>query len=155
MENGTHVSRHPLDFESLQPGSVITIPELERILMCKKGTDNYAFGVLSLRKQIIAELSRINRPCSVRSKHGTLEILDAPQSSQYENNRFVLGIRKLRRALKQMLQVPINRLTTEQRIEHDRNLTTNSRTFQGAMMGRRGQLKLKEHIGPQSKLLDE
>ena len=132
-------NRHPnIDYMALQKGDVIGIEELEKITHKQVGTDAYDLAVMGIRKRILDEREDL----TVVHDHDTLRILTDPEASTYNDTRFKRSIRVMCESNNRLIQVDTSQFNKELSDKHLRRIELNSRTYQAAMLGRRGKLTL-------------
>jgi len=145
MNEQVEVSRSPLDIEGLKKGDVISVDDLVKIVGHEVGTEKYAFGLLGLREKIMQDKAAMGDPVTVRVCKGNLEVLSDEMSSQYNDNRFKSHISKMLTTHGRMMQVDDSNLDEKTKKLHEKRMTKNGLTIQGALMGRRGELKLESY----------
>jgi len=115
------VTRFPVDFESLQKGSVLKREYLERVFMVTADHANeYRFCLLTLRDQIMKELEKQGRPVTVIARHNDLVILTDQEAAAHNPLEFKRGARKMTRAHKRTLAVDISQLSHEEKLRWGR-----------------------------------
>ena len=131
---------HPLDFDALRKGDVITIEEIERITGCKSDTTAYALKSMSLCEKIMVAKENHGDPVVAKVDKLAIRILLDHEAAVYCDGTFRAGLRKMGRGCERQSKVDTRQLTSEQIAKHERRLEVNSRTLQGAFMGRAGKL---------------
>lgn len=136
----------PLDFDGLKKGDVISIEVIERIANCKCDTTDYALKAMALAEKIMCVKKEHLEPVTAKVEKGTIRILLDHEATVYNDKTVRAGLRKIGRGCERMSEVDTRQLTGEQHNKHLRRLEVNSRTFQGALMGRRGELPGKQKV---------
>lgn len=137
------VRYHPIDFDALRKGDVITVEQLERITGYQYGTRKFDLAVLALREQITRELHDRNYPITVASENGSLKILTDEEAAAYNPQMFRHGFRKLLRAHRRLMNVDATQLNSEQREALERNIVVQGKMISAARSSR--QIALQSH----------
>ncbi len=145
MSEQVKARRSPLDIEGLKKGDVIVADDLVKIIGHEAGSEKYAFGLLGLREKIMQDKAAMGDPVTVRVCKGNLEVLSDVLSSQYNDKRFKGHMGKLLTTHGRLMQVDDSEFDEKTKKLHDKRLNKNGLTIQGALMGRRGKLKLEPY----------
>lgn len=113
---------HPLDIESLNPGDVISVEQIEEITQSKSGTTAYSYAVQGLRSRIEKERRRIGRPITARQLRGALVICTPSDQLRVAGNRSKEAARKLRKTHTILIETRVEGLTEDEMKAHERLL---------------------------------
>lgn len=142
----TDARRTPLDFDSLDKGSVVTREEIECIYNCKFGTTEYSIRAMKLAETIEKELEARNLYVTVKQENGALVILDDTTASRYNAGQAMLAFSRMARRHHKLQQVDVAKLTDEDRTRHARGIMVIGTMLLAARKAKREALKALPHI---------
>ena len=131
-------NRHPIDCDTLNKGDVISVDVLQKITKKPQGSQEYAFKLMSLQSFIHDKRADL----TVRIDHDTIRILTDKESSEYNDQVFKMGMRKMKTSNGRLLMVDYSGFSDDEKQRHLRKIEVNSRTYQATILGRRGKLIL-------------
>lgn len=120
----------PLDVSKLQPGSVISVEEIERITGISRDAAAYSLEALRLTRWIEQMLLSEGRKMSLCQVRGAIRCLTDNESSDYNARGFVHGLRKAVRCNVRMSWIDPNNLTQNERRKHLQRQEFQSRILQ-------------------------
>ena len=124
------VIKFPLDFDTLDKGSVIPQSKIEEILGKKANEPGYQFELLELRNRILSELAHRGKKVAIKQDHGDLVILNDGEASVY---LFTWEIRHLRGYMRKhdtLLAVDSTKLSLDEKVEHRKRIEISSKYAQ-------------------------
>ncbi len=121
-----HVSKYPIDVDSLHKGQVITLDELEALTGFARSHDRFRTAVLT-----ILEYVNDHTPMTASYRKDGLHILTDSVASGYNNNRFEAGLRHSRKRHHKAAEVDMGNLTESEARQHVRNLANQGRIIAG------------------------
>lgn len=117
--------KYPIDVTALEKGQIITIGQLEEIMMIKPADyQKWQFGLLQLRKFIESRTE-----FSVKSTADGLRILTDSEAFAYNHRRFNNHLDGAERRFIRNKLVDSENLTPEERMLHSSNLMNESRSM--------------------------
>lgn len=122
-----NAEKYPLDFDELKKGDVITRVEIDSIIDAEKGTEKYAFELMSFISEINRELRLRGKDCVVCQVKGEIHILTDEEASRYTTRKFELSLAKAFKAHFQKLQIDRTKLNDLQQKDHDRQVINQGR----------------------------
>lgn len=136
---GRHMSE--FDFNAIRRGDVIERREMERILATDGGPvtsdADYNFRVHLWVQNAQRKLRKLGKPMTLRTEKGDVYVLNDADASEHNTRMFGVALRKARRRHRMLLDVDRRRLSAEERLEHERAVTTQAAILQGMSVGRR------------------
>lgn len=129
--------KDPIDFDSIEKGSVISRYELVKILG-KCEDYEFQYRLVGFSEYVRKELWNRGKHFTVRIKDFTIEILSDEEASDYNTDHFSKGLKKLRKAHRQILAVDSSEFASEQRQRHDRAIVVQAAILSGIRESRRG-----------------
>lgn len=138
----TEAKRFPVDVTELKKGDIITAEEIQRFISAPIDSRDWNFALLGLCQWIMQEREGIGEPVTACVRDGVVSILTDEEAAEYNNRYFFHGFKRMFRGLRRQLEVDTRNLADETKKKHLRRVEVNSRTVQGAMLGRRNQLTL-------------
>lgn len=159
LDGDDGVRKHPLDFDVLKKGDVITIEKMEEIFSLSRKDEDFCFKRMGLRNKIIDELDVRGYIVTVVFDHDALRILTDEEASDYNDRRFQKGIKVMFQAHRRNLGVDRGNLSEDKKKVHDRNLEVNGGTL-SATLEKRQELrflpqKRKTPLIPEDKKKDD
>lgn len=116
-------SRHPIDFDALAPGSVISAAECQRIFGVERRLRAYQLKLLEFGNEVSRRLSeRYGRIIVVVQRKDGLAVLTEAERVAHVQRQAGSARRKRRRAVAAARDTDISQLTDEQRRDHERFL---------------------------------
>ena len=104
----------PLDVAALQPGDVVPVERLERILLRKHGSEDYQHALRKLMARIERERAQLGRPIVLVQRKGAIVVLRAAEHVHVAGLRSSATRRKLIRAEYVLLTTPVSELTADE-----------------------------------------
>lgn len=127
----THATRKPMDFDTLEIGSFITVDQLEIITSTKSGTTAHQIAILKLKSQIERALEvRFQRRMVVAQIKGGLRVLTDAERVEYQAREVQAGTRKIGEALMDMRDTDTTGFAPELRAAHEQHMLRTSRIWQ-------------------------
>lgn len=133
-ENG---NRYPIDFDAAQKGDVIPAARVSELVRVPPEHKLYSLRVCELVSTIKAGLWAIGKQFTVRSRDGSIEILNDEDASVYNQNWFNRHITGLRRNQEQLIAVDRQNLSEERKPVHDHALRMNGVMIVGMLNAKR------------------
>jgi hypothetical protein len=122
-QESDNVQPYPLDVTKLTKGQVISIAELEHILVMRRDNLQWWKRLLQLKHKIEVNRKRMGLPELTMHTHGgELVVCTDAEASQYNKRRRKIGIRHSLRAVRRNLSVDDSQLTQEEREAHHREI---------------------------------
>jgi hypothetical protein len=120
---------YEIDVTDVEAGTTVDQSQCEKILGIKrKGNEyNYQFALMQLSDFIQRSLWKIGKQFTVTTASGQVIILTHEQASKYNESRFDLAIRKMRRCNRRLNAVEVGALSKEARDEHGKAIIRQSR----------------------------
>lgn len=109
--------KYPLDFDLLEVGSVITVPEIEKHFSVKYGSDAYNFKTMSLKAAIETKTD-----FTAKITGGEIHVLTWQDASQYNDKSVDNAVSQMRRRIRKNTQVITDGFPPELKQQHERRL---------------------------------
>lgn len=121
---------HPLNFDALQKGDIISAEQIESITQCQRSHRSYQLRVLALKEQIQRELRDRGRVVTIACRKDALHILTDAEAAEYNERAMGEYFRRAGRALYRKIHVDQSQLTDEERKVHQRQIEVRNRQMQ-------------------------
>ena len=135
----------PWDFDELHKGDSISEVELLKASGLDKYSPQYGFWCMELKTAIMTHKYDMGEPVVVAMVKTALVLLTDIDAAEYTERQFKAHMRAMTRNHGHQLTVDDSHFSEEERDVHRRQLLKNGRTIQGALLGRRGKLVLKDN----------
>lgn len=124
---------YPIDFESLDRGSVIEEATLRKCIPHEPGTDQWSFGVLSVKDEL-RKFFREERGTvvAIRERANSLEILTHEQTHAYVEQRERAALREYARRHLEDQHIDASQLSAEAKARRTARLTKSAWLLQQA-----------------------
>lgn len=113
---------HPLDFDALRKGSVITADEIAQAIDIPKDAPSFQVGALNLASQVERELLARGLATTVVIRGQGIRVLTDAEASEHNRRMFRRRLRGLVRDHSRAMRVDRAELDTEHLAAHDRAL---------------------------------
>jgi hypothetical protein len=114
--------KHPLDFDTLDKGSVIPVEQIEKLTKTKRDEAAFSMELMALQKRVHDELSERGRKVVVCQDHGSLRILTDADAVDYTARLFSQRRGQLFRAHSYAMSIEVANLDDGQKACHERNV---------------------------------
>ena len=108
--------QHPIDFDALNKGDIITAEQIERIYQVRQGTNDYRFAMQRLRDEIERERADLVTCCD----QNNVLICSDQKADEVLWQRHRLAVRSIGRNVRRRHRIDMSKLDTEgaARAEH-------------------------------------
>ena len=144
------VNRHPLDYDALAKGDVLSIKDQERILGVKHTHEKFWSRALGLKIRIEKSLAERGLFVTMKNDHDNLVVCTDPDASKYNARQVVSGLRKAVRSHRRNTMVDRSNLSADERKVHDRNLVVDGHSL-ATMLTQRKRLRITTDDGSERK----
>lgn len=134
-------SRWPIDYDSLNKGDIIPVERCEEITGKRQGDSRYDLALLDLKDRIQGELHDRDKFWTLRTEKGAIKVLTDAEAYTYNHAEQVRARSAQVRRFALQSAVDVDKLSPDQRKEHERNVEVDGKYLQ-AMQGVRSQLRL-------------
>lgn len=128
------------DFQQLNPGDEILQSDCEQMIELAASHRDYSMRLVSLCKEAEANLWRIGKCYTLRCVNNGIRVLTHAEASQYGDELFEHGKRKMRLAHKRKIAVDTSGFNEQQRRDHFEGIAKQSRMI--SFMRKRTAIKL-------------
>jgi len=145
--------QHPIDYESLTKGTVISIREIENITgISSEEIKKFELARLQLRNQIDRELRNIGIEFTVAQVKGNIKVLTDEEASDYNNRKRQAALGQLCNAHAKITSVDASCFDPELKKKHERRVFLSSKFLQ-AFQNVRKELHLQPYKRNTPKLI--
>jgi hypothetical protein len=134
----------PWDFDEMSKGDSISEVELLKASGLDKYAPSYNFWCMELKTAIMTHKHDMGEPVVVAMVKGAMVLLPDIDAAEYTERHFKAHMRAMTRNHGHQLLVDDSGFGEADQAAHRRRLQTNGRTIQGALLGRRNKLVLKD-----------
>jgi len=117
-----NTTRYPIDFETLQKGSVVTAGILEAYAQAKPETKAYNFAAMALCKDIETYLAHTGIYATVCIRANQIHVLTDKEAAEYNKAKYEQGRNRMFQAHRRNAAVDVSMLADDQRAQHERTL---------------------------------
>lgn len=132
------LSKHPIDYDSINKGDYIPPDVCESILRTKRDHKKYSLRLCNLAKHIEKELRIRSRPATVVTEKDGITILTDADASRYAVDWRDRRYRGMKKDLRRLAQVDVNNIPEAERKKHDGELLLTGRMVQMLKSCRKG-----------------
>jgi len=128
-----------IDVSHVEAGDVIEKSVCEQVIGFPMEQDQYQFNfqLMQLADYVGKLLWKDGKKLTVVSRGGEVVVLTHEQASKYNDSRFELAAKKMRRCNKRLLAVNVSELPKEARESHTMSIIKQSRILQGLSQARK------------------
>lgn len=133
------VSRHPLDFDTLDKGTVLPAALVAKAVKAEPGTPEYSLRTLNLVSSIKLHFeTKRNLIVAVKVHKDAIHILTDSEATEYCYDQMQSAIRKSLRRFNELAEVDRTQLAEDEKQEHDRRLINGGKQVQALATSKSG-----------------
>ena len=122
---------HPINFDTLQKGSVIHPDDVAQATDCEVGSTAYGLAAMGLCKRIEDDLLSRGMPVTVIIRSGAIHVLSDEEASEYNRRAFYKRLAGMARDHTRMQRVDVGQLSELARAKHEEQLLSQAKYIAG------------------------